>query len=285
MSKRPPFILTQSLIPQHFLSRIMGAITWSKIKPVKNYLIKRFMDYYQIDLKEANEPNYQAYPDFKSFFIRTLKPETRPIISTPNSIASPVDGTLSQFGAIDPNQKLFQAKGFTYDLNELITNNNDLNKKFKNGAFLTLYLAPHNYHRVHMPLDGTLTQMIYVPGKLFSVNQQSVNHIPNLFTRNERVITIFNTNYGPLAVIFVGALFVGSISTVFQGQITPGLTRTIKTWDFSHKPLVFKKGAELGYFNFGSTVILLLGDKKIDWSPNLHPQANLKMGEFLGEFG
>lgn len=269
-------VTIQSLIPQHLLSNLMGWMAKTRIVWLKNFYIRLFMYLYTVDLSEAIIENANDYPDFNAFFTRKLKPELRPLLISPSQIASPVDGTISQIGQINKNQ-LVQAKNFYFNL-EALLNDQELEHAFTDGSFATLYLAPHNYHRVHMPITGILKKTIYIPGKLFSVNQMTSQLIPQLFSRNERLICYFTTAHGPMAVILVGAMIVGSIQTVWMDK--PIRSNQIIR---SNPPNIeLKAGMELGFFELGSTVILLFGKDKIIWNHNLKPDSEIKMGQILG---
>lgn len=247
---------------QHALSFLVGKIAFCRVRWFKNLLIKLFIHAYPIDMQAVKEPDINQYPTFNAFFVRKLKPDVRPIDATPSSIVSPVDGTVSQMGSIHAGG-LVQAKGVNYSLESLVTPHFPLQDKFKQGLFATLYLAPSDYHRVHMPMEGVLKQMWYVPGELFSVNAKSVIKTPRLFARNERVVTLFDTPAGWMILIFVGAMLVRSIVTAWEGIIVPSRSREIKTWDYHGQTLTFKKGEEIGFFQYGSTVILLFENNKV----------------------
>lgn len=229
---------------------------------------------------QAIEEDYRTYPSFNHFFTRALKPELRPVINDQLKIACPVDGAISQIGYIEQGN-LFQAKGRDYLLQSLIASEGELTRRFETGAFATLYLSPKDYHRIHMPLSGQLERMIYVPGDLFPVNNASVNNVENVFARNERVITIFNTDIGKVALILVGALFVGSMETVWAGQITPTKNRCIQAQQYSQDEVKLDKGEEMGRFNMGSTVILLFEPNNITWKKGLSANDTILMGEEL----
>lgn len=274
----------QYLLPQHFLSRIIHKLTRMRYPSGKNFLIQQFVRHYQINLEEAQNSDLRSYPDFQSFFIRRLRQELRPIESVPNAIISPVDGEISAMGNISAAM-IFQAKGKSYSLETLLGGDSKHTERFSGGNFLTLYLAPRDYHRVHLPIAGRLREMIYLPGRLFSVNHYSVNLIPNLFTKNERVVTIFDTVVGPMALILVGALFVGSIATVWAGEITPSRKRSREIWTYPEigsDAVTLGKGAEMGYFNMGSTVILLFANGAVAWDENLMLGKKIRMGELIG---
>lgn len=275
------FILFQYLVPQHLLTWIFGKLANCRVPYIKNYLIQLFMKCYPgVNMNEAVQTDPFAYDNFQSFFIRTLQPEKRPIATEHNDFISPVDGTLSQMGKIKKST-LIQAKGFEFNLQELmgdVHSQENKSTQFNNGTFLTFYLAPQDYHRVHFPLDAKLTAMTYIPGCLFSVNHQTVESVPRIFSRNERVVCYFETHQGPMVVILVGAMIVGSIHTVWAGQVK-AFPKQIKTWDYSDQHLTFKKGDELGHFTVGSTVIVLLGDE-INCNWNL-AQKTVRVGELL----
>ena len=273
-------IALQYLLPQHFLSRLLGKLANCRIKPIKNFLITILRKAYKIDMSSALEPNPLNYNNFNDFFTRHLKPEARPIATESNAIISPVDGKVLQFGSCNA-QQLINAKGFDFTLSQLL-GDPALAESFNNGQFAVLYLAPNNYHRIHMPLNGKLEKMLYIPGKLFSVSPQIVAAIPNVFARNERVVNIFTTTAGPMAVIFVGAMIVGSIATTWAGTVTADRKATINSWDYSDKNIAFETGAEIGKFMFGSTVILLLPRNSMQWQPTMAVAAPIKMGEKIG---
>ena len=270
-------IFLQSLLPQHLLSTIAGKLADSRQVWLKNLLIKKFINHYRIDLQEAIVEKAEDYRSFNDFFTRQLKPELRPIVSGANEIASPVDGCIAQIGNANGRQ-LFQAKGFYFDLINLLGGDEEFSQDFNDTSFATLYLAPHNYHRIHMPIDGSLIKTIYVPGKLFSVNCKTAAAIPNLYSRNERLICIFSTRIGLIAVILVGALIVGSIQTIWMAE--PIRQKTIRVETFTNVTL--EKGAELGQFKLGSTVILLFPKNTMNWVDRYQPQTAIKYGELLG---
>ncbi|MCP4041826.1 MAG: phosphatidylserine decarboxylase [Gammaproteobacteria bacterium] len=277
-------VLPQYPLPHHGLSRLMHRLMRVRFAPVKDLLIRTVLQLYAIDMKAAQEPNPRAYPDFNSFFTRALHLEARPITDDTN-IACPVDGMVSEIGGID-NDRIIQAKGHNFNLQELLGGNGKLAARFLNGSFATVYLSPRDYHRIHMPLAGTLRTMIHVPGRLFSVNSSTTRLVPNLFARNERVACIFDTGVGPVALIMVGAIFVGSIETVWAGEITPPHGRRIRTWNYAgadQSPVAFTHGQEMGRFNMGSTVILLFPEGATTWDPELRSGKIVRMGESMGK--
>ncbi len=271
--------LPQYVLPQHLLSRVMHRLMRVRFPVVKNVLIRTAIRLYAIDMQVAAEPNPAAYPDFNGFFTRAMRPGARPITESAN-VACPVDGTLSEIGDIN-DDRIVQAKGHDFSLLELLGGQEDLFSVFRNGSFVTAYLSPRNYHRVHMPVAGRLRKMIHVPGRLFSVNASTTRLIPNLFSRNERVVCIFETQAGPTAVILVGAIFVGSIETVWAGEVTPPHDRQMNTRRYGGSPAL-SQGQEMGRFNMGSTVIVIFPGKSVTWDHTLRPGATVEMGQALG---
>jgi len=276
-------ITTQYVLPHKFICWLAGISANCKIVFIKNFLISYFIKRYAVNMDEAIEPNPFAYASYNLFFTRKLKPECRPLASASKAIVSPADGQIAQVGAIN-DQRIIQAKAHDYSVQDLLGGDKQLAQHFSNGSFATIYLAPKDYHRVHMPLAGRLKKMQYIPGQLFSVNTHAAENIPNLFARNERVVTIFDTDAGKMAVILVGAMIVGSIETVWAGTITPPHFETINTWeyDFLEQPIDLDKGAELGHFKLGSTVIVLFAPKAVAWDPELQHNMSIKMGQQLG---
>ncbi len=276
--------LPQYILPQHLASRLVYFATRLKLRPWKNWLIRWFIRRYGVDMNIAEHGSPLAYPDFNSFFTRALRNGTRSICNDEDAITSPIDGTFSQVGYVKDGQ-LFQAKGHTYSLGALLGGDTSLARLFSDGAFATLYLPPKNYHRIHMPIDGQLTKMVYVPGRLFAVNPRTMAIVNGLFARNERVISIFDTQAGPTAVILVGALFVGSVETTWAGRITPRWRRRITIWNSDELPggpIALKRGAEMGRFNMGSTVILLHTPGCVEWLRHCQPGTVVQCGQRLG---
>ncbi len=272
--------LPQYLFPQHFLSRLFSRFSNSQWPALKNYMIRNFIQRYQVNMTETPLEKPEDYKTFNEFFTRPLKPGVRIIVPDQQQLACPVDGTISQLGDIQQG-RIFQAKGKLFNLLELVGGCETTAAPFHNGHFSTLYLAPKDYHRVHMPYSGTLKKMIYIPGKLFSVNQRTASQVNHLFARNERVVCLFETELGPMAVIFVGAFFVASIETNWAGVVAPGAKRQIHHTDYTNPSLTFAKGDELGQFKFGSTVILLLPEQSIQWHEFLSPNQPIKLGQSL----
>ncbi len=276
------FVALQYLLPQHFLSRQVHRLARSRVKPVKDALIGAFMRHFRPDMSDAADPEPHDYPSFNAFFTRSLRPGARPCDPDPRALACPVDGTISQIGRLD-GLRMLQAKGHDYSLEALLGGASVWTQRFAGGSFATLYLAPYNYHRIHMPAAASLRAAWFVPGKLFSVNAVTAASVPGLFARNERVVCAFEE--GPLAfgVALVGALFVGSIATVWHGDVTPCSPRraTALPVDTGRSPIRLQRGAELGRFNMGSTVILLLPPGAAQWLPELQPGSPVRVGQTL----
>ncbi len=272
------FVCCQYLLPQHALSRLVLRATRVRARWFKNWLIRGFLKLYTVDMSEAVQRDPLAFASFNEFFTRALIPGSRPIDADPRTIACPVDGQVSEAGTIE-GDCLLQAKGRRYTLSELLANEPWAND-FKGGCFATIYLAPFNYHRVHMPVRGDLRDTVYVPGRLFSVNGTTAAQVPRLFARNERVLTRFNTAFGQVALIMVGALNVGSMATVWAGDITPAARRAVTT--LPPQRLCLEKGAELGRFNMGSTVIVLFEASRASWHAHVRAGMNVRLGQSLG---
>ncbi|MBA2653697.1 MAG: phosphatidylserine decarboxylase [Gammaproteobacteria bacterium] len=270
----------QHVLPHHFLSRLISKLADCEIPFVKNGLIKLFIANYKIDLSTVVSSELKDYPTFNHFFTRALRPDARPIVSETTAIASPADGVISQAGVIEDGE-LFQAKGSFFKLSNLLAGDAALAANFLDGQFVTIYLAPRDYHRVHMPIDGKLINTIYVPGKLFSVNNASVAHVPNLFCRNERLICRFETSVGEVVLILVGAMLVAGIETVWGQRETPCDSKEVVVKQYQDKGIVLKKGDELGRFQFGSTVILLFPPSSAKLLP-FAAQQHINMGALLG---
>lgn len=271
------------LLPQHLLSRMMLALTRIRFAPFKNLHIRWFAKQFSINMDEAKQPELSAYPTFNQFFTRELKEDARPIIDGAQQFACPVDGAVSQAGPIEDG-RVYQAKGHDYSLNTLLGGDEALTEVFKGGSFSTLYLSPRDYHRIHMPCDAQLKQMLHVPGRLFSVNTASAKVIPGLFARNERVVTVYDTEYGPMAMILVGAIFVGSIETVWHGVVTPPSRHNVKQWHYQDAEAInLKRGEEMGRFNMGSTVIMLFANPDVAFSPEITAGKPVRLGQLLAE--
>jgi phosphatidylserine decarboxylase len=274
------FITFQHIVPQHLLSRGVGRLAASENTFVKNTFIKNFAAKYQVNMAEALEENPLAYKSFNDFFTRALKPNARPIATDSKAIISPADGAISQIGAITAD-KIFQAKGHDYSVTTLLGGDEQRAEAFIGGQFATVYLSPKDYHRVHMPFTGKLTQMIYVPGDLFSVNTTTAENVPNLFARNERVVCLFDTEVGQMAVVLVGAMIVAGIATTWAGNLAPQGKNVVTTnYDGS---VTLKKGDELGRFYLGSTAIVLFGANVMQWRDSITATTPVRMGEAMGE--
>jgi phosphatidylserine decarboxylase len=272
------FVWLQYVLPQHGLSRLVLAATRVRTPWFKNALTRGFLALFSVDMAEALEPDPYRYPSFNEFFTRSLRPDARPIDAAARSIASPVDGAVSECGPILEN-RLLQAKGREYSLDQLLAGQSWAGR-FAGGRFATIYLAPFNYHRIHMAVRGTLEHTVFVPGRLFSVNTVTARHVPRLFARNERVLTLFETEFGKFALVMVGALNVGSMATVWAGDIAPARQRVVTR--IPSPALTLEKGAELGRFNMGSTVILLFEPNRVAWHPLLRAGSVVRLGQAIG---
>lgn len=275
------FIALQHILPQHFLSKMMWHLTRCEYKWLLKLILPLFIRQFKVNMDEAKNTDWRSYTSFNNFFTRELAESARTITTDEKEIASPVDGAVSQMGNINEDL-IFQAKGHAYSLKQLLGDREELGGIFKNGSFNTIYLSPKDYHRIHMPLDGTLKEMIHVPGELFSVNPTTVENVPALFARNERVICLFDTAAGPMAIILVGAIFVGSIETVWHGEVTPPSCKAIRNWLYEDETISYAKGQEMGRFNMGSTVILLHAENKIEWDSELKAEQVVRLGEVIG---
>ena len=272
------FVWFQHVLPQHAVSRLVLRATRVRAAWFKNWLIRGFLRLYTIDMTEAVQSNPLSYGSFNEFFTRALKAHARSIAPGARDIACPADGVISEAGRID-GDRLLQAKGRHYSLAELLASDSSA-RRFADGAFATIYLAPFNYHRVHMPLRGRLREAVYVPGRLFSVNAATASLVPRLFARNERVLTFFDSAFGEFALIMVGALNVGSIATVWAGDITPAARRVVTR--LAPQDVSLDKGEEFGRFNMGSTVILLFQENRVRWHTDLRAGATVRLGQSLG---
>ncbi len=277
------FVVPQHGIPQHLLSRLVHRATRCKLRWWKNTLIAWFTRFYGVDMSIAKEPGRDSYPDFNSFFTRELRVGTRTLAREAGSVIAPVDGWVSEIGDIQ-GDGITQAKGRRFTLSQLLGGAPELTQHFRDGSFTTLYLSPKDYHRVHMPVGGRLREMVYIPGRLFAVNPRSVRVVNSLFARNERIVSLFDTDAGLMALIMVGAIFVGSMDTVWHGAVTPTRARTTRRWCYEGGSVHLDKGAELGRFNMGSTVILLFTRGAVRWSDALSPGECIQMGQPIGTF-
>lgn len=273
------------VFPHHWLSRLLFGLTRIRIPLLVRPAIALFIRVFKVDMSEAAQPSPAAYADFNAFFTRALRPDARPVAQEDSAVVSPADGRISQIGHLD-GDRLLQAKGQHYTLDELLGDSGPRADALRDGSFCTIYLSPRDYHRVHMPADGTLHEMIYLPGRLFSVAPYATEYIPRLFARNERIAMIFDTAHGPMAVIMVGALNVAALETVWAGLVTPPPGKQVHSFDYSsHYPRVhLRKGEEMGRFNMGSTVIILFASGKASWQAKRLAETPVRMGQSLGHF-
>jgi phosphatidylserine decarboxylase len=272
------------VLPHQFLSRLVRSATRWRAGWWKNPLIRLFIRHFNVDMSEAAAASAEDYADFNSFFTRALKPAARSFPDDPHAITSPVDGCVSQAGEIRSG-RLIQAKGRDYSLTALLGDNSKSAADFENGKFATLYLSPRDYHRIHMPCQGQLLGTTYIPGRLFSVAPHTTRAIPNLFTRNERMVTLFDTPAGPMALIMVGAIFVSCMETVWAGVVNPSMGMELQHTrpdPGSDAPVNLRRGEEMGRFNMGSTVILLFGQDRMNWVDGLQPGTPVQLGQVLG---
>jgi phosphatidylserine decarboxylase len=276
------FVALQYLLPRHWLTAAVWRIARIRHRATKDFLIRRFVDAFDVELDEVRGKVPDDFATFNDFFVRELKDDARPIDADDDTVVAPADGTVSFAGQIR-GDTIFQAKGLDYTLSDLLATDLDEAERYVDGSFATIYLAPYNYHRVHAPLAGELVAARYVPGDLFSVNKSTVARVDGLFRRNERLVMHFRTAVGPAALVFVGALNVGSISTPWTGEIRPRKTGVVDVLDISSHPVGVAKGDLLGWFNMGSTVILLLPAGACDWDDDLEPDRTVRMGEEIGE--
>ncbi len=273
-----------ALLPHQLLSRLVRSISRCRTRPLKDLLIRAFMWKFAIDLGEAVVTRAVEFPDFNSFFTRALKPGIRPLPDEPGAIACPVDGYVSQAGQIN-HDSILQAKGQEYSLRRLLGGDAGRAAPFLGGGFATLYLSPSDYHRIHMPASGRLVETVYVPGRLYSVAPHTTRTIPGLFARNERLVCLFDTNTGPMAVVMVGAIFVSCMETVWGGIANPHMWRSIQSQrhdQSSGQPIELARGAEMGRFNMGSTVIVLFGPGQVCWTDTLRAGTPVRVGQLLG---
>ena len=274
------FIFLQHVVPQHLLSRMMGYLAELRYPLwLKNWVIKQFVAHFRVDMSEAVEADIEAYAHFIAFFTRALKEDARPVADAP--IVCPADGAISQLGEIEGG-RIFQAKGQYFSTTELLGGDLERAIEFKDGDFATIYLSPRDYHRVHMPIAGTLTATCYIPGKLFSVNGTTAENVDRLFARNERLVCYFDTEVGPMAMILVGAMIVAGIETVWSGQVAPPPTMPhLHDYTAAPESIHLEKGEEMGRFKLGSTVILLFAEDAIKWQDSYQAGTTTRLGEAL----
>jgi phosphatidylserine decarboxylase len=269
-------VLPQYLLPKKALTVFAGWVAGGRWGWITTAIIRRFIRRYQVNMAEAAEPDAASYASFNEFFTRALKNEARPL--APARFICPVDGAISQFGAIARDQ-IFQAKGHSYNTSALLAGQDNLAQAFQDGHFATLYLAPKDYHRVHMPCAGSLKRMIHVPGELFSVNPVTARGVPGLFARNERVVCLFDTDHGPMALVLVGATIVGSMATVWHGVVNPPRPGTVREWTYAPGEVRLSQGEEMGRFLLGSTVVLLWPKTTLEFDPDWAPSRAVRVGE------
>lgn len=280
MSDRLP-VLPQYVLPKQALTSFAGWVAGKERGSVTTWIIRRFVAKYGVDMGEALESDIARYASFNDFFTRALKPGARPIASS--ALISPVDGAISQFGPIKGDQ-IFQAKGHSYGTKALVGGDATLAARFDHGSFATIYLSPKDYHRIHMPCDGVLERMIYVPGDLFSVNPTTARGVPGLFARNERVVCVFATAKGPFVLVLVGATIVGSMATVWHGVINPPRGGTVREWRYDDRTIALKKGEEMGRFLLGSTVVMLFPAPALAFAADWAPARPVRLGEPMADY-
>ncbi|MDQ4629278.1 archaetidylserine decarboxylase [Janthinobacterium lividum] len=273
-------VLPQYLLPKGALTNFAGRVAGAKGGAMTTRLIRWFVSRYNVNMDEALDPDITHYTSFNDFFTRALRPDARPLAQA--DYVCPVDGRISQFGTIDRDQ-IFQAKGHSFSTTALVGGDAALAAQFEHGSFANLYLSPRDYHRIHMPCDGRLTRMIYVPGELFSVNPTTARGIPGLFARNERVVCVFDTANGPFVMTLVGATIVGSMATVWHGVVNPPRTGQVRDWSYANDNVVLKQGEELGRFLLGSTVVMLFPKDTVAFNANWQPAGPVQLGEVMGK--
>ena len=276
-------VLPQYVLPKRSLTAFAGRVASRERGTTTTRLVRWFVRKYGVDLGEAVESDPAAYASFNDFFTRALKPGARPLARA--DLVCPVDGTISQFGAIEHDQVL-QAKGHRYSTTALVGGDHALAERFHDGTFATLYLSPKDYHRIHMPCDGTLVRMIHVPGSLFSVNPVTARGVPRLFARNERVVCVFESDlFGLFVLTLVGATIVGSMATVWHGVVNPPRVRRVGEWQYPERAVQLKQGEEMGRFLLGSTVVLLFPKRALRFNPRWQPGATIRLGEAMADLG
>ncbi len=271
-------VLPQYLLPKSALTNFAGRVAGAKAGDKTTRLIRWFVGKYDVNMDEAANPDIASYHSFNEFFTRALKPGVRPLAKA--DFVCPVDGRISQFGAIEGDQ-IFQAKGHKFSTTALVGGDATLAKHFEHGSFANLYLSPRDYHRIHMPCDGKLKRMIYVPGELFSVNPTTARGVPGLFARNERVVCEFETAFGPFVMVLVGATIVGSMATVWHGLVNPPRLPKVTEWTYGDQNIRLKKGEEMGRFLLGSTVVMLFPKDTLQFNQHWQPAGPVRLGEMM----
>lgn len=275
------FVLSQYVLPKRALTVLMGALARARGGALTTAVIRWFVRHYGVDMGEAADPDVASYQTFNDFFTRALKPGARPVANA--DLICPIDGAVSQFGRIERDQ-IFQAKGHRYTTTALLAGDAPLARDFEDGEFVTLYLSPKDYHRIHMPCDGRLRKMVYVPGELFSVNPATARGVPGLFARNERVVCLFDGPRGPFAMVLVGATIVGSMATVWHGVVNPPRRPDVCTWRYDDRPVVLRRGEEMGRFLLGSTVVMLFPKDCMRFNADWAPERPVRMGEAMASY-
>ncbi len=271
-------VTPQYLMPKRLLTVFAGKVANMRGGALTHAIIRNFVKKYRVNMSEAADPRIESYATFNDFFTRALREGARPMADAP--FICPVDAAISQYGPIEHDQ-IFQAKGHSYSTRALVGGDQQLAHQFDHGHFATLYLAPKDYHRIHMPCDGRLTRMIYIPGDLFSVNPLTARHVPSLFARNERVVCVFETKWGPFVNVLVGATIVGSVATVWHGVVNPPRTRDIREWRYDNENIVLHQGAEMGRFLLGSTVVMLFPKNVVTFHADWAPTRPVRLGEAM----
>ena len=272
-------VLPQYLMHKQLLTVLAGKFANARLGGLTTAVIRRFVARYGVNMQEAANPDITSYASFNEFFTRPLHEGARPLADA--EFICPVDGAISQFGAIE-RDSIFQAKGHSYTTTALVGGDANLVAQFADGSFATLYLSPKDYHRIHMPCTGRLRRMIYVPGELFSVNPTTARGVPGLFARNERVVCVFDSEFGPFVLTLVGATIVGSMATVWHGVVNPPRSRTVREWHYGDRDITLPKGAEMGRFLLGSTVVMLFPKNTLNFNPEWQPTKTIRMGEAMG---
>jgi phosphatidylserine decarboxylase len=269
---------SQTILPHHFLSKLVSKFTHCENVAWKNFLTRQIIQRYGVNMDEAAISDLNAFKSFNAFFTRELKTGARPLTTEKGAISSPADGVVSQAGKIT-NGDIFQAKGKSFTVTDLLGGDLERAAKFNNGEFATIYLSPKDYHRLHIPISGTLREMVHIPGRLFSVNGATTEAVNGLFAKNERVVAIFDTDIGQMALVLVGAIFVSSIETVWHGVVTPPTIKTVRTWKYETNAPTLKMGDEMGRFNMGSTIIVLFEKDKMLWNADFSAGKTVNVGE------
>ncbi len=271
-------VLPQYLLPKQALTALMGRLASARAGALTTWVIRKFVERYKVDMSEAANPDIASYRTFNEFFTRALKEDARPIAQA--RAVCPVDGAISQLGPI-ADEQIFQAKGHSYSATALLGGDRKLARPFANGSFATIYLSPRDYHRIHMPCDGQLTRMIHVPGDLFSVNPTTARGVPGLFARNERVVCMFDTPLGRMALVLVGATIVGSMATVWHGVVNPPRSGKIRNWLYTSGQVHLRQGEEMGRFLLGSTVVLLFEPQAVNFVERWQAELPVRLGEAM----